>query len=758
MTIPIASTYPVVLDSDTNLYAVHDALRVTLAEDYLPGQTSISVTGDVGMMGKFPPTGIITLTEQCSDVNLRALSFFYSSKTDYSFDGLIILPEFSQKDYAKSKNITHVTLNVIAQHHNSLKDALIAIETFMGVSGKIDTVPFGDTITGRLNFLTKLVFTPKAWFRVMGSTVGLVPIDFRFKDECMRLGTGEVLFTWNFGDTNMSVASVIQTISITDPTISVISVAAGVNILNVYDFIESPETYVKKTYIKTYDDAGKYDIGLTVRNAYGVASVIFTDMVNPRLEAPREAVISIIGVIPPISTTPVIRSPINTVITLEVPSGKIPGSSPSQSYGGELLDGSNTPYDPILEYVWSLGDDLTHSQSSITKAMYSTGGLYNIKLRTNTAFGAFRITDYQNAIDIVEDVNLWLWTTSTLTSKQANEFGLISETFKIRPGTIAVTQNSSFLTGSNNETQAKREFNRNVAVTPKATTSSGQSGSMRMYWAEGGNNPTSSQTIGIAEYVGFTDAYTSPVPPPAKYWNWLCLNSSSVSYFLFGSMPTGSIPAGHNPSDQNFGVLPKSSAVYTTDSDQTYINGADDLMEHISDYGLGTVPLNGYFAVYRGCWKGGSGYFIRNGAVDPYFQLNNFYKTNSVIGDELVSITKMPDMAGSAKVEGQLVPLYNGVFFFNNSGSISAYNDTTGVWETGGPSLSSVAYRSVQDTSIVGFDSAANTLLAASDGGYVAYLSFDYSINAFIKFNGQNLTFSSMVSRPTGDQFVMGIY
>ena len=72
--------------------------------------------------------------------------------------------------------------------------------------------------------------------------------------------------------------------------------------------------------------------------------------------------------------------------------------------------------------------------------------------------------------------------------------------------------------------------------------------------------------------------------------------------------------------------------------------------------------------------------------------------------------------------------------------------------------MNSVAYRSLQDTSIDGFDSAKNTLLLTSDGDRRAYISFDYSENAFLKFNQIDLTFSSLGSRPQGEQFIMEIY
>ena len=113
-------------------------------------------------------------------------------------------------------------------------------------------------------------------------------------------------------------------------------------------------------------------------------------------------------------------------------------------------------------------------------------------------------------------------------------------------------------------------------------------------------------------------------------------------------------------------------------------------------------------------------------------------------------------MTGTTKLEGQLVDMSNGLFFFNNSGSISAYNDTAGVWETG--SSATTSFRNLQDSTVSDFDNTTNTLLATSDGDRIAYLSYDYSTNAMIKFNGVDLTFTLLSSRPGGEQWAMGVY
>ena len=124
------SNYPEQIDTNKELYEVHDNLRLVLAEDYNPGDTSIIVE-DSDFIGLFPQEGIITLTEQFSDNEYKALSFFYSGISGNTIGNLELLPGFI--DSFKPKQFTNITQNVMAEHHNAIKDAILAIESFAGI-------------------------------------------------------------------------------------------------------------------------------------------------------------------------------------------------------------------------------------------------------------------------------------------------------------------------------------------------------------------------------------------------------------------------------------------------------------------------------------------------------------------------------------------------------------------------------------------------------------------------------------------------
>ncbi len=761
MAIPTAPNFPNSFDSDDNLFLVHNCLRLRLAEDYQIGDGTIQAEGDQFVVVNIPPSGIITLTEQCSDLDKRAVSYHYTSfdRTNIVFSGLSLLEGFT--DVAKPKRITNVTVNVMARHHNNLKNALIAIQRFCGVKGAIDTKPFGDTLEGRINFLRKLVLQPKAWF-TSDKRTGNVPLEIEFKDMSFRLGTdgnsGPVKLTWDFGDQTTSMISMY----------SLISASSAVDDAN-------PNVLVRdidgETIKKTYYRPGLYDVKLTVENDFGSDVCIFPEFINARVKAPSEAIIRLVentstqsatpGVPPngPFDTYPKLRSPINTLIEIEIPIGENP-ATPGYSFGGELLDDTGTAIDPIDHYTWALGDDLTHPNNLSTKASYSVGGIYDLKLRTDTTYGAYRITTYEDAIDIVENQNLWLWTYQNTSSVRSYEYGLISETFKLTPASsLTVTRNDDFLSGTPNVASQRKEFIRNTGFAPRSSTGSGGGGPALLYWASGRGmaDPVSSEEIKVVEYNGFSGTYVTRTPIQ-RQWNWANFNSNQFSYFIFGSVSTSApnlSPTNTTKQTLNLGTLVTSSENLSANN---YLNGANELESNPAVYDSTGDPTYGHFSVYRTAWKDSNGYLARNDSVGPFFRIKSFYRTEGTLGSPFINIRKLQDIQGPTKLEGQLTDLSSGIFFLNNSGSVGKFNTTSSVWSTGGPGVSSLLYRNLQDTSVSGYDNAANTMLLGSDGDKRAYLSFDYSSNAFLKFSEIDLTFSSLGSRPAGDQWIMGVY
>ncbi len=767
MTIPSTSDYPALIDTDDNLFQVHDSLRVRLANDYNPGDARITVIGDPAVFARFPATGLITLTEQCSDIDLRALSFYYSeiNYIEFTISGLEILPDFVGKDSVKPKNITNVTQNVMSKHHNAIKDAVISIENFIGIKDTTDIRPLGETMEGRINYLRKLVLSPKAYF-TNDKKIGLVPLTVSFSDLSFRLGTdgttGPITYLWDFGDNTVSNISSISTISTTS------NVPSCIENVYVQDLDGGGIT-------KTYCTPGVYDVTLTVTNKYGTDSITLPNLINARLPAPDPAIINLIPTASQALLSggnftgddynpPVLRAPINSLVTITIPSGSNP-HNPDHTYAGELTNISSTPIDPIMTFTWDLGDDLTHSTTNLTtKASYGVGGLYDLTLRADTEFGAYRITNYPSSLDIVEKSNLWLFNFvgNSTTNVAAYEYGLISQTFKTLTGApLVLSRDKTFLDGVNNETQLKYEFSRNTGFVPRSNVLSGDQGNSLLFYASGRSAAASpsTETVEFVGFNGFLGTYDLTVPGFSRPWNWANMNSTSAAYFLFGQQTTAPGPyrSPSNPTLTQYSIA-ASTTNSTTWTTSNFTNGADELLTNIDQFDGGGVSLYGNFSAFRTSWKNSTGYILKNSNVGNFFQLKSFYATAGTTGNPAQTIKKLSDMPGPLTLEGALVSLTPGLFFFNNTGSISAYNPIGGAWETGGPGINSIAFRSLQDPTVAGFDDTSNSLLAASDGDHRAYLSFDYSVRSFLKFSAIDNTFSSLSNRPPGAQFAMGIY
>lgn len=756
MTIPITGLFPEQYDGDSSLFLVRDALRVRLLDDYKPGDKSILVEGDPDTLSRFPETGIITLTEQCSDIDFRALSFHYSSKTSVSFDGLDILPEFLHLDSSKPKKTTNVTMNVVAMHHNHLKDSLISVQEILGTKRTSDR----NTVTGRIKYLESIAFKPKAWFS-LNKVMGLAPMVVKFKNESFRLGSGWVRQLWDFGD---GTTKEINTYSPEEYS-SYLEESSGISVFGT-------------TLEKRYSTPGSYTISLFVENDFGESEVVFESAITVGAECPEVASIKIDPRStqswedgdPAEGTYPRVRSAAGQFIDFEIPSGENPLRA-GYSYAGAKLKSDGNPVDPIVEYTWSLGDDLPHMNSASTRASYSKGGVYDIVLRVDTSFGSYRITKYEDSIDIVESRNLWMFNFSSPPMNgggnvRAYEFGLLGESFKLLGNqTLTVDRHNGFLDAYDNglfeqgtKNRALSEFEKNVEFAPYGTLGSGLRGNSIIFWAKGGGS-TDSREIEAVKYNAFDDQYESLDTIGSRPWNWVALNSSDRTYFLLGQSSTAVV--GSNPAEATkteYDLASQTASATTVLAPSFLENGSDELLQHPSFIGLEGSPTNGYFATYRSAWKDSVGYILRNSAVNEFFRISSFYKTRGNLASPFNAITKLPDMTGSVKVEGELVPMSNGVFFFNNSGEISAWNDTTLTWEVGRTGSAALTFRTVQDPSISSFDNKANTLLAASDGDRVAYLSYNYSNKAFVKFNGTDLTFTALKYRPVGSQFKMGVY
>jgi PKD repeat protein len=735
-------TYPVSLDTDNTLYFVRDSLTIPLAKDYTPGDKFIFVSSDIIQLNRFPETGIITLTENCSKPNERAVSFYYGSRNVELayFTDLTVLPE-TPDTLVRRAIVTNVSMNVTAQHHNNIKNAILSIENYIGKESDTSTQPFIGNIVQRTKFLFETVFTPRAWF-VADVTLGVVPMTVEFASYSLYLGQeiddNVIQYTWDFGDGSP---------------------------------VESGTGLAYQIRSHTYLNPGLYTVTLTVQNNYGTDTVTFDNMIRALYIAPYPAVITmpITGIQQYFTTdgNNFLKTPANVYVTLFTTNQQMP-DEPYRTFSGEHLSG-NTVIDPIETFTWNLSDTLSHANSLETKALYNVGGIYQVVLRCDTLSGAYRITTNPMTINVIERQNAWLFITppsQPVGTVYASEFGFLNETFKyLQTTNTTYSTNSDFLTNPPvlQEARILSEFKQNTNLNALASIPSGFAGYCVISYASGRSSTAaaSTETINMQQFNGYLETYINPAYTSTVYrpWNWIAFNNTGVVYYLFGNavnqQPYNSLT---NLDLQQTDLADGATSVSKTFSPASFIGQANYLTYNQAEYDTFGASIYGNYSAYRTAWRGRTGYILKNMTIGSDFRINSFY--NSIdSGTELFSqFGKLPNMSGPVKTQGQLVNLTTALFFFNNSGNVMAFDTNTNVWKTGGPGLNSIAFANLQDNTKTNYDNENNPLLVTTDFGDNAFISFNYSPNSMIKYNDVDLTFTKLSSRPAGEQWIFGSY
>ena len=734
-------TFPTSLDTDDTLYSVKDSLYLALSKDYNPGDTVVYVEANESKMDLFPDTGIITLVENCSEPEYRAVSLHYTAKStiDYTFSGLSVLPE-TPNTYKKS-GATQVVMNVVAQHHNAIKDAIISIENYVGkeIATESDKVnrPFTGNLVQRTEYLLSKVFYPRAWFTA-DKTIGLAPLTVTFNNLSFQLGEAlpdnNIDFYWDFGDDTGSNANTFS-----------------------YYTTETTTTH-------TYYTPGIYTVKLKAKNKYGEDIVYFENLINARYEAPDTAEIDVsIGsaqiYFPASGFTKVLAGSTVVIYTL----GQAINPSTGKTYAGETVDANNEPVDPITNYTWNLSDDLTHGNDATTSAIYTIGGLYNIVLRCDTRSGAYRITTVYDRINVTESFNGWLFTLESGSIARASEMGFNSETFKTKQlNYTTISRNPQFLSLENNATRLVAEFYRNTNFNTQSNVSSGEGigGNAIIHYASGRNStdPSTFENIQAVLFNGFSETYGAFASYP-RPWNWIAFNNEEITWFLLGNainQPPGSSPTNlelieNNLTDQTYVV----SKTFNTSS---FSGGASYLQYNAGEFDANGDPEDGNFSAYRYAWRDRNAYILKNITYGEAFEIKSFFSSVEDEANIFGSFTQLADLVGPRKTEGILLNLTQGLYFFNNTGAVSLFDPIEQVWKTGGPGYNSIVFNNLQDKTVQTYDEESNTLVGTTDNTSAAYLSFDYSTDAYIKYNEIDLTFTKLNQRPSGEQWLFGTY
>lgn len=182
------SIYPEALDNKESLYEASNNAVTTLRQSL----TYAGLVMVVNSTEKFPDKGVIKLSNEADSKSGELI--YYTSKTSNTFKGLI-------RGFAGSArtpwNINSTVSNAVsAEHHNSLKDAIIKIETNLGLKNE----PTEASLNGILKKQENRFLVTKPIFRAY-PLKGSSPLTVTFQS----FSTGPIVkYFWDFGDGNTS--------------------------------------------------------------------------------------------------------------------------------------------------------------------------------------------------------------------------------------------------------------------------------------------------------------------------------------------------------------------------------------------------------------------------------------------------------------------------------------------------------------------------------------------------------------------------
>lgn len=184
------SLFPEAIDTKNSLYTAKNNAETKLKYSLNYNSKYILVESTDG----FPEQGILRIGGDIGKVTPSEL-VYYDSKSKGIFKNLI--RGFSGSRQSTWNTGASVSSGVMAEHHNSIKDAILKIETKLGTKN----FPDAESLNGILKELEVKFITPKAIFRgypIKGKS--------SLKVHFQNFSTGPLIrYLWDFGDGTTSI-------------------------------------------------------------------------------------------------------------------------------------------------------------------------------------------------------------------------------------------------------------------------------------------------------------------------------------------------------------------------------------------------------------------------------------------------------------------------------------------------------------------------------------------------------------------------
>ena len=187
------SVYPLAIDTKNTLYEATNNAETTLKQSLAYNGKHIILGDDTS---NFPPDGLLRIGPKPGEREPGQHELIYYGKiTAWGMTDLIRGFAGSTQNYWNAGS--HASNAVFAEHHNTIKDAIINMETHIGLK----SFPDESSLNGILRNLENKYLAPKPIWRSYPKT-GPPPLSVRFQNFS---GGDAVRFLWDFGDGSTSI-------------------------------------------------------------------------------------------------------------------------------------------------------------------------------------------------------------------------------------------------------------------------------------------------------------------------------------------------------------------------------------------------------------------------------------------------------------------------------------------------------------------------------------------------------------------------
>lgn len=758
MTLPVKSTYPERYDTKYELKTVKDSLysrttSVIIPYDQNDPETYDWVNGEgvifLEDVSSWPDSGYVTiyLDGHWDYAINRAVRFHYNSKTDNTTLSGVTLMDGQNLQYLPESSIA--IQNVVAENHNYSKDSIINLESYLGSRFTIDT----STLEWFANFYTNNVRVPKAWIEIKPilsnannfnsnyqSSIICISGDYlTIVDRTSRIQPGftqnlDQQVEWEFeigseGPTSGSGIEARIKISLdTDNEEYVFNITKFRN-GQLSEYEERKKTWDKRIHHR-FVNQGFHYIRLFVKNEFGEDELMLHNIVNVIEKAPKSLSLNVSG--------PFTDSSGNSLVRCLSERDQITLKS--------FLE--NEDQLRISKYLWDIPNKLSDEIPSAPslRLTFEVGGIYDIGLKVISVDGSWIGSFLDNAIDVVEKNSVWIGYVSKASGKfTLHEYSPGTDSWKNNGVNFNLSYSYDFIQNDESYYDLSFRNSKGMHAIPLTDTAF-------LLWAP------DERSVNSAQYNSMTNSFINK-NTNIRMHNWFTLHmpvfNSSRIYILGGTTDL-----------QNFAALNQQITYYDIDSDsyttttQEMILPSDGIgislsksFENAQDIIINPSYVPGEPTRKLIKWKtanyAGMGYVLRNSENDileDMFKfdpsLNLFHTINS--------------NAPFAKTELGMNGLSDGIYIVSNIGDIFRYTTDTNTWTTttvGATKEYDTIFRqgggeSANDNATLVSGSEARTINSSNTN---LYFSYNYSKNAFGKFDSTNLTYSRLGARPNFD-------